>query len=274
MNVDYVIDKIKTDYFVIYGNGYIAKRFYKILIKMGISENLYDVAVTEIKKDMIGVNGKKVKRISDIKRNYLVIIAVHNIDAEVMKDNLERLGFKSYIWIYPYLFDLELGRPVRRDCAIDTITLLRGTTKSYTPVIYYLTVNDYCNEKKYGGEVYIKLMNQYCEKETAKKRWLIFRKKIEQCQIDGFVQNDNVKVLESYNIIDGLHRLILAIFFREKYLRADVYGGIDEFYSKKGIGGDVLIDDKKLVKVYNNKEIYDIKKAAEELKNIMNGMTK
>ncbi len=266
MRVNDIKNVLMNEQFAVYGNGYIAKRFYKQLVKIGASNNLAAVAVTEKTEGITGINNKPVTKISDINRDMRIILATHDAVADEMKAVLEKLHFKSYIWIYPYLFDMELGEPIERNRSIALSDLLKINLKVYHLVIYYLSLKDYCNENKYNGELYKKLMIHHSSVETANRRWENFRKKINKCMTNGFTQDYNVKVLENYNLLDGFHRFAMALYFGGYVINADVYKGDKEFFTKDAPGGDVLIGENELTAYYAPNEVEDIKRATEELR--------
>ena len=261
-----VMGLIKNQNFVIYGNGYIAKRLYCIVQEMGVASNVIAVAVTKKKDDENGVDGKPVKEIKDIRRDVNIIIAAHDAVSAEMENNLKRLGFKFYVWIYPYIIELELGKPIKKNCTVPVKDIIANMSKSYSPAICYYTLQDYCSNKNYSGELYVKMMEKYTTKETAQKRWNRFRSRIDECLKKGFAQDYNIKVLNNFNLIDGMHRVVLAKYFGKNVLNADVYIGGDEFYSKYDVGGDILIRENDLHSYYNDIEIQRIKEADKKLR--------
>lgn len=262
-----ILNLIKTNRFVIYGNGFIGKRFIKQIERMNCKKQISAIVVTNLEGDC---NSRKdgLQSVYEISKDSLVFIAAHESVATEMRKVLESIGVSNYIWIYPYLIELELGEPIERNRKVTIIDLISNLSKSYAAAIYYLTIKEYCQNHTYDGSLYKKMTSHYTTEHTAEKRWEIFRRKIEYCQENGFCQDCNIKVLENNNLIDGMHRLTLAKYFGKKYLYADVYAGKGSFYSQNGVGGNVFIQEEDLPLYYTSKEIDVIKKIDTDLKSI------
>lgn len=264
LQIQDIIHIIKTKKFVIYGNGFVGRRFYRQVQKMGYASNVVAMAVTNLNDKKTG--SELVKAISDVNRGYLVFIAVHDVSVFEMKKKLDSLGFFDYIWIYPYLFNLELGEPVKKNISMKIFDFLEKMSDVYFPAIYYLSVKDYCSRNIYGGRLYIKAIANYTTLETAQKRWDRFSNAIDRCRKEGYFQDHNIKVDENNNIIDGLHRLILAKCFGQQEILCDVYHCEQKYYSRKGIGGSICIDREELKSLFALDEIEEIKLSDIELR--------
>lgn len=260
-----VISIIKKDKFVIYGYGFVGKRFYKQVQRMGYSENVIAIAVTDI-GDEKNTDYVTVQSIYDISKESMVFVAVHDASVLDMQEILDKIGIKKYMWVYPYLFDLELGTPICKDKTVCINDLLTQMNDIYMPAIYYLSLKDYCGANIYNGELYIKMSTAYTTLETGKKRWERFCKTIDECRERGFKQDYNIKVDENNLLIDGLHRLVLARYFGESDIICDVYHCDDEFYSEKGVGGSIRINEDELERFFEIEEIRAIQNADVELR--------
>ena len=267
MEIMDVLHLIKTRQFVIYGNGYIARRFYNIIKNLGLEHNVLNVAISEANPDDIGVDGKFLCSIKDIGRDAFIVLAVHDAVADEMKRTLIELGFSDYIWIYPYLIELEIGSPIKSNCSIPTDALIRCLPNAYAWAIYYLTLKDYVDKDLYHGSLYIKFASLYITSEMAFNRWERYRRRIEEHLCHGYYQDYNVKINEEYDLIDGSHRLVLAKFFHAKIVYADIYAGHKNFYCQKGLGKDILLLGSDLSNYYTPDEIARIQAADRELRN-------
>ena len=266
MDAREAIQIIKTQKFVIYGNGYIAKRLYRLIQRLGYERNVVNIVVTKAAASGIGVHGSPLHSIAEVNRDALVLLAVHNTAALEMKRTLLALGFEHFIWIYPYLFEMEMGSPIKKCQPIETDALIKRYTRSCGLTIYYLTLKDYCNENIYNGQLYIKFSSSYITTDMAEKRWKRFQRRIEQSLKNGYQQDYSIKVNEDYHLIDGAHRLVFAKYFHADTVFADIYAGHGEFYSEAGLGGDVFLHEKDLPKYYTDDEIAAIKAADRELR--------
>lgn len=261
-----IIDLMRIRRFVIYGNGYIARRLYNIIKKLGLEHNVLNVAVSNPNPNDSGVNGQPLCAISEINQNDFIILAVHNAVADTMKRTLIKLGFSDYIWIYPYLIEMEIGQPIRRNYPVPTDILIKYLPIAYTWAIYYLSLADYIEKGLYGGSLYIKFASTYVTFEMANRRWARFQRRIDECLHNGYHQDYNIKINEGYSLIDGAHRLVLAKYFHVNSIFADIYIGQGEFYAAEGLGGDILLHEKDLSKYYTADEIASIKAADLELR--------
>lgn len=263
MQIKDIINLIQTNNFVIYGNGYVGKRFQKQIMRLGCSDHIAAIAVTNIESN---IHDWQIKCISDIPKEQLVFIAAHDAVASEMKNYLDNAGFKNYVWIYPYLFEMELGFPIKKNVPIGVNELLAEIRDVYMPAIYYLSMKDYCNNNIYNGDFYIRMSTYYTTLRTGEKRWARFRDAIDKCKKVGFSQDFSLKVDEKYFLIDGLHRLVMAKYFGKDELLCDVYQCDEKFYSTKGLGGDIRISEDELKNCYSAEEIKIIKEADIELR--------
>ena len=108
-----VINLIRTKKFVIYGNGFIGKRFIKQIERMNCKNMISAMVVTNLEENN---NSRKdgLKSVYEISKDSLVFIAAHESVATEIKEVLDSIGVSNYIWIYPYLIELELGKPIER----------------------------------------------------------------------------------------------------------------------------------------------------------------
>ena len=266
MEIVDVLHSLKTRHFVIYGNGYIARRFYHIIKNFGLKHNVLNVAVSDYSPHDIGVDGKPLCSINDVNRNAFIVLAVHDAVADEMKRTLIELGFEDYIWIHPYLVDMEIGPPIKIDYLIPTDILIKCLPSAYSWAIYYLTVADFVDKDIYHGSLYVRFLSTYITRETAVKRWERYQRCIEDYLRNGYRQDYSVLVNEAYELIDGSHRLVLAKYFRVKAIYANVYTGHKDFYFQKGLGKDIILGDLDLPKYYTADEIAAIKAADRELR--------
>ena len=255
-----IIHWIRTRNFVIYGTGSIGKRFYRQVQRIGSCGNVVAFAETNVDGEKI-IDNKMVESIYMVSKDTLVFIAAHEANALEMKNILETYEYQQYIWIYPYLFELELGDPLASDIPIHVNRILVSLKNVYKPAICYLSLKKYCNSNMDAGKLYIKMLKYYTSLDTGRKRWERFCQKIEKCRQDGFFQDFNIKVDEKHRIIDGFHRLVLAKCFGVNILSCDVYH-CDEYYMKNCD----RVCEEELKKIFDAAEIESIKCADREMR--------
>ena len=257
---------IKTSSFVIYGNGFIARRFFKQIKMLRCETHVSAVASTKLTSYEIAMNGNPVLPIETIDRNTLVFIATHDNAANEMKKYAEALGFTRVICIYHYLFDMEIGEPIEKNVSVNVRDLIINLRSGCLPAIYYLSLRDYLGINKYDGSIYKRAYMHFTTPESAVKRWERFTDRINQFESIGFSQDYNVKVSKDFCLMDGLHRLILAKYYGVKTLCADVYDCDGEYFSENIFGSKTLIKENDLEKYYSPMEICEIEHADELLK--------
>ena len=233
---------------------------------MGYEDNVLAVAVTNYSYGIIGVNGKPICSIADVDKNNLVFIAAHDEVAKEMQNIVIKQGIKHSISVYHYLFDIELGEPLKRNVKVGVDELFASLKHGYMPAVYYLTLNDYSHGNVYNGSLYKKMCMGFMTEDTAEKRWERFKKAIDKYLKDGFEQDYNIKICKDYSLIDGLHRLIFAKYFGVDELKADIYDCDGDFYSNSNPGMDVCIREEDLSEYYNTEEIEAIQAASLLLK--------
>lgn len=224
-----VISQLKENSFVVYGAGSMGKRFVRCISEMGLKDNFSGYAVTEIKDSLYVAEG--IIQINQIERDQLVIIAAHNEAALQMEQELNNLGFKKYIVIYPYLLELEFGTPVALDVKINVDKLLKKCPPYLYNAVVYMAIDSALGHNMYGGDLYLRMMHALSRNNrTAEMRWQSFQKRIDAYTRGEYEDRYNVKVnLEQNYIIDGVHRIILAKYFGIPHIQADLY----QFESKK-----------------------------------------
>ena len=179
-----VINLIRTKKFVIYGNGFIGKRFIKQIERMNCKNMISAMVVTNLEENN---NSRKdgLKSVYEISKDSLVFIAAHESVATEIKEVLDSIGVSNYIWIYPYLIELELGKPIERNRKVKIKDLIRNLSKSYASAIYYLSIKEYCRDHTYDGSLYKKMTSHYTTEDTAKKDGIFFVEKLKNVREQG-----------------------------------------------------------------------------------------
>lgn len=254
---------MREEYFLVYGNGFVAKRFYRCIKKYHCLDKFAGIVVTNA-NGRVGADGKIVRSISRADKKFLILIAVHNANAKEIEYHLANLGADHFIWIYPNLIDLELGEAIKNDCRMNLHNILDRNCNNYVLAIYYLSLVDYCHNNYYDGSLYMKFCSSYIEASTAKKRWESFKRRIDNGIKNGYKQDCNIKINEDCVLIDGFHRVALARYFDIQEIYADMYSGHGEFYTES-CAGNILLADQELLKYYTRDESAAIKMAAQEM---------
>ena len=266
MTVSELAYLLQTKSFYIYGNGYIAQRFFTCVENLGALRNLAGVIVTKADGRTIGINGKPVASIEEIRdTGALLLIAVHDAVVKEMEAVANRLGFQNVIWIYPYLWQLELGEPVKKNYSISVVQLAVAQ-KFYNVVIDYLAIQHILEGK--SSNLYIKMQCAWSSSNVAEKRMVAFKEKILDVVKNGTHGSPPVKITERQELFDGMHRTAMALYFGMKTIEADVYSGAKNLYGENGIYRKGVLLEEDLPKHYTSEEIDEIKEANRKIRRL------
>lgn len=260
MNYDYanVCDIIEHEEILIYGTGAVAQRLIQILKRKSCWSNVKGFVVSCMTGQQNNLENKPVKAIDEVSNENTILIAVHVVLKDEIEARLRALNFKKFVWIYPYLFDLEFGIPKQRNVVIDVEETVKNLYGIYTHAIYYMAIDCYLHKNDDGKKIYIKLMNIFNDPQTSIKRWDNFVEQINVCEREGFKQEHNIKLAETKDVlIDGGHRLILAYYFGVKKINADLYDCDMKHYIE--FSGRIPLTDERLEQNFDIEEIKKIK---------------
>jgi len=229
---------------IIYGTGYTAQRFYRILNKKNMKDHILCFAVTDKSDHPRKWHDIPIRSIFEIDcmNEALVCIAVHEVIKDEIEDILIKCGCKNYIWITPQLIPFAFGAPIEcgKEISVNKLVRLQGEA-SYWFAARYLAIEQYLGKNDCGYAIYEKFQTAHCSLSTARKRLLQFQHLIEaylseQCQISHAIAIDS-----EGRIIDGVHRTAVYSYWNEDRIEADIYAASEDFYE---IMGEVYPDDK------------------------------
>lgn len=208
---------------VIYGAGYVAERFYRSLKKKGIDKNVICFVTTKGKEKQ--ACGLQVISIDDLKNeeSLIICVAVHESIKNEIIELLEDRGIYNYIWIYPFQFQMMLGIPVRENIKVPLSDIVLKERDYYGLAVRYLALEQYYNKNEIGYELYIKACSMSCKKETAKARLDNFIKLIKSWEKDGYDETRPSSILNDYTVIDGTHRIAIAVYEKKSYIVCNMY---------------------------------------------------
>ena len=218
LNLEQLFNMINEGSYYIYGAGGAAKRFFEGLCELGLTENCKGFIVS--KKDM-----KKIKEeICLISDNVQVFIAVHKVYLHEIESLLEKNHFKKYYWIYPLIFELEYGSPVKKNVIRETDELVSRMRSLYMLAIFYLTI-DYCLGKNtFGKDCHIRFHMKDVSGHSAKRIEELFEQRIKKYLKTGEVEPYPImiNVQEDY-CMDGNHKLIISKYFHIPEVNCNIY---------------------------------------------------
>lgn len=246
---------------IIYGDGYVGKQFLKVL-RLNNLENKVICFTKSIVNDYKFVDGIPVQPIEYVKKlnNVIICIAVHETNKDEIIISLEKTGIYNYVWVYPVIFSLMLGKPVKRDVEVPVKKIIKNNLGDYRIAARYLVIDNYYGKNEIGYDIYIKLMKLHASHETAVKRLSSFIELIKSWEVNGYNKDKCIDILENGILIDGTHRFTLGVYFRLEKMMADiydihVYNNICEIHGEEAImGKDVVkakLENKNIINLLN-----------------------
>ncbi|WP_044913064.1 hypothetical protein [Butyrivibrio sp. WCE2006] len=236
---DKLIDKLKKQNFYIYGTGFVAEHFYEALNRLELSKNTVSFVTTHNQNSEY--HGIPVKSIKDINDDLLICIAVHEANLKEIVEVLNERGLKNYVWIYPFIFDMWYGEPIKKGVLVPTNEILTTCKNDYRIVIRVLAIEEYYKINKIGYSIYMKAQQVHSSPDTARKRLEQFIKLIASWEDSGYSNDSKLKIDENNEIFDGVHRLALAYYHGISKVNCDIYRTLD---NKPYINDEVKLTEK------------------------------
>jgi len=230
---------------VIYGTGYVGRKFFYALKKHGLEQNILSFFVSELVEGQNRIEGIPVRNI-DVFDNYdhvVVCIAVHEVWKDEIACNLRQM---DYIWIYPFLNELLLGRPIEENVHVDLTKVIRNCMKGYRLAVRYMVVEQYFKKNKIGYDIYIKAISLHCDKKTAEERLQKFCEMIYNWERFGYDKSSRISINTQYEIVDGCHRISLARYYGQKKVICNIFSNelsITELHGEKCLLTEEVIKD-------------------------------
>jgi len=215
-----------TNRIVIYGAGYVAERFYMILKEKGLHENVECfVTTTGSEKTVCDL---PIKSVEQLKKGAFICVAVHEAIKNDVFEVLKMKNQSNYIWIYPYIYELLLGEPIKRQVNVSVKEILEKENQYYGLTIRYLAVEQYFGNNQEGYDIYKKAWSLICNYDTACARLDKFKILIKTLEKTGYDEQKPIKILENGEIIDGIHRLAYAVYKNSESIVCDIYANVGD----------------------------------------------
>lgn len=158
-----ITNTLKDQKIMIYGTGHVAMKFYKGLAIRGLEGNVLCFIVSKKQSEKADINGIPVKAIEEISldEKSIICLAVHEVLKAQIEATVKKHGIGNYIWIYPYLFELVLGPPLKRNIEVPLTKILKRCD-DYRIAIRYLAIENYFGKNSIGFRIYEKAQAAYC----------------------------------------------------------------------------------------------------------------
>jgi len=221
-NASELLQMLQKNKVMIYGAGYVAVRFFQAIKKHDLMDNVLCFVTTSGSNETLGgLDVKSIHEMSELK-DVPVCIAVHESICDEIIEGLQKEGFTKYVWIYPFLNELILGMPLRGRL-VPLRDIWMANKDNYAIAVRYLVIQNYYKKNDKGCDIYKKSLALFSNEETAKKRLRKFIELIENWDLVGYQEDNRIMLLENGCIIDGLHRITLAIYHKQYYIMSDVF---------------------------------------------------
>lgn len=209
---------------IIYGTGYVAHKFYRALEKRSMQNNIRCFVRTNETGANETFEGLPVYCFSDIyvNENDLVCLAVHESLRDEIEKEVSQVTYK-YIWIYPYLYELLFGESEQTQVEIDIKLLLQGFRNDLRLGVRIVAIEQWDGINTYGFDSYIRAQMIHCSQDTAKRRLNQFMVLASEWKKAGYNKNYPISVNRNYEVIDGNHRIAMAVYTGEKLINGNIY---------------------------------------------------
>lgn len=208
---------------MVFGAGYVARRFYKALKENNLSRMISCYVTTNGQGET--VDGLEVRAIDDIDVSLkpLICIAVHEALLNGVIDELEGKGFADYVWITPFLLELLLGAPIVRNKKVLLKDIWMQNRDGLAIAARCLAIDQYFGKNDCGYAIYKKTLSLFGNEETSKIRLSKFIKLIENWETNGYDDSRVSSLMENGVIVDGMHRISLALYCGLESVCCDIY---------------------------------------------------
>ncbi len=253
---------------IIYGAGYVADRFYKALSKHGWHNKVLFFVTTEGSDKCM--NGFVVKSVDALSKNdeFLICIAVHESIRNEISRTLDREGISNYVWVYPFLNELILGKPLYENKKISIRSIWKANKSNFSIAARYLAVEEYYGQKLGGYKSYLSCLSLFNERETSEKRLAQFIRLMKEWKTYGYDEGKPIILLADGRVLDGFHRVAIAIYHGQREMICTQYGMSDDIGSTHEPIA-LLTEESVLDAGLDNELILKLKKTNERIERVL-----
>lgn len=213
----------KEEEIFIYGAGKYGKAIWKLLKDSGKEQNVSGFLVSDLHNNPTKIEGKQVYAIKSLKnKNALILIAVSDQFQEEILIMLDKLQFYNVVNAYKYAF-LEWDNVEIVD--IEKFWKLQYVNERfsrYDIAVRLLAIEEYFGKNTFGMSLYKKMQNERVHLgygEISEER---FVRLIMSWEKTGYDPDSEIIVDQNMHLIDGAHRLALAIYYRLSFLKVRI----------------------------------------------------
>ena len=202
--------------FAIYGIGFVAGWVTSLMENRGWDGQIRCYIVSEGEKNSVSWKTKKPVVSVDSyipEENEIIVIAVHEAILPEIIDVLDRYGLRKRLWIRP--MDIEVMGYKSKKKMVQTTELYKNRIHEYSIEIRYLAIENFYGLSDDGYEIYLEVLEKDINRNTAVARLEKFKKLIESYESSGYDEDKPIWVDKDGYLLDGAHRLALALFHKQ-----------------------------------------------------------
>ncbi len=236
--------RIEAESVAIYGAGYVGKRFFGTLKEQGLAGKVRCFATTYgSEKECEGLPVFSIDELAKIcKEDMLVCIAVHEVILPEIIHALTVHGIKDYCWIYPFLYQLMLGDPIHKRVPVLLSDIIKAEENNRQIEVRLLAIESYLEKSGNGFDIYRKAMGMHSTKSAVELRLKAFAKLIDNWNKHGCDDSKRPFLLNNHEIMDGAHRISLAIYFEMKSILCDIFSPSESWWKLQGEEAVMTVD--------------------------------
>lgn len=210
-----LLELLKNTKAFIIGKGFVANMFDRALEKYALSGQI----IQHVNSEEAGTLFREGKLSPDT----LCLIAVHESVLEEVLHCLDRNSILNRFWIYPNIPELLYGEKVAEGKLISISDILHAQIPDYYWIeVRYAAILGMDGICPNGEKLYIKAMGLHCSQLTAEKRLKQLRNLKKSVSERGYQNDHPILVDENYQIIDGLHRFALCLYYGIDKIPCDI----------------------------------------------------
>lgn len=219
-----ILETLKEKKIIIYGTGHVARKFYKALRAQGLQEQFrYFVRTCDVSDDELfeGIQVRCFEE-AELDEDTIICLAVHESIRNEIEETV-RIRTRQYIWIYPFLYELMFGKPEQKCVEVPIAVLLDDFQKDLRLGVRLAAIEAQDGTAPYGSDYYVRAQQIHCSKETAVQRLKQFQRLINEWKQTGCRKDCLLTFNRNYGVIDGNHRLAMAIYTGQETICGDIY---------------------------------------------------
>jgi len=221
---DMILERLGEKKLIVYGTGHVAHKFYKALQKHSLQGNIQCFVRTGAVSAGEFFEGMPVYGFQEvsIEEDNLICLAVHESLLDEIEEAVRRVT-GQYLWIYPYLYELMLGEPEQTNVELDIKLLLKSFCHDLRLGVRLAVIEQKFDRNNYGFDYYIRAQMLHCGKDTATQRLSRFLELIDRWKRSGYEKRYAVSVNQNVEVIDGNHRLAMAVYTGQPTIFGNIY---------------------------------------------------